>query len=268
MFPWSQISSDIISCVTAHVVTICSEMRPGKVRPLTFLSSSLYTSLWLVRVWGCSPLIGRHDVIMSWSSLRQSIMDSGHLRQYCSNLWSDRRARSGQLNQSGPGYGARIESFAIMECGLTGDGDMEQGERAERELRHYGVSGDWEELSGIVSVEFELIWKAILMFFTANFVLREASRNRGPFVNKPKQLSFDPGEQKDGLLTLITLIVSSPCLRVFKDNNCCSEMKRRDYPRIHHWHLHDAPPLLLVCSYLVRRLIVGNNRNYTNSAGN
>ena len=69
-------------------------------------------------------------------------MDSGHLRQYCSNLWSDRRARSGQLNQSGPGYGARIESFAIMECGLTGDGDMEQGERAERELRHYGVSGD------------------------------------------------------------------------------------------------------------------------------
>ena len=29
-----------------------------------------------------------------------------------------------------------------MECGLTGDGDMEQGERAERELRLYGVSGD------------------------------------------------------------------------------------------------------------------------------
>ena len=65
------------------------------------------------------------------------------------------------------------------------------------------------------------------MFFTANFVLREASRNRGPFVNKPKQLSFDPREQKDGLLTLITVIVSSSCLRVFKHNNCSDVDEKR-----------------------------------------
>ena len=70
----------------------------------------------------------------------------------------------------------------------------------------------------------------MLMFFTANSVWREApsgQEQRALCKYEPKQLSFDPGEQKDGLLTLITLIVSSSCLRVFKHNNCSDVDEKR-----------------------------------------
>lgn len=246
MLPPSLISS--LASPGRGVVTICSEMGPGKVRPLTFLSPSLDTSLWLVRHRESWPLIGPHyghEHYGHWPF--ETIL----------GLWSSDRATQ-EVRSS-------IQYWA---------GDMEHW-RALSDRRLWTESAHLEEsldcFSGIKLICSWFLRKAINECSNVRHGYFWREQEQRPLCKyEPKQLSFDPREQKDGLLTLITTIVSSSCLRVFEHNNCCSvdEKRRLLFVFITDIFMILTCSVIIESSYLVWSLIVGNNHNYTNSAGN
>ena len=97
-------------CHERRVVTICSEMGPGKVRPLTFLSQHRDTSLSLARHRGYRPLIGQYYG-------HEHYGHCGHLRQYPHWVNMVSRLRSKKWGDSsivGRRYGA-MESSDWLE---------------------------------------------------------------------------------------------------------------------------------------------------------
>ena len=127
MLPPSLISS-LASPGQACLVTICSEMGPGKVRPLTFLSPPRDTSLSLVRHRGSWPLIGPPYG-------HEHYGHTGHLRQY-----SGYGHQTEEQEVGGAQY--NIEIWSNGELGVIAD---------------YGLTPLIERRATIVSVESELI---------------------------------------------------------------------------------------------------------------